>query len=159
MGSTLWGTKREHMVKKAHFTPKTQAYLASILQIEQENVVARVKDIALVMELSYASTSAAVNRLRAMGLVRHEKYGYVELTTKGEEIARQALCRLSAVHDFLVLVLQLDPEAATQQACHIQAQITQDTAQRLAGFVKLVCRCPHSALGAEMRRAPAELVE
>ena len=144
---------------KARVTPKIEAYLPTILRIEQEHVVARVKDIALEMGVSYTSASAAVSRLRATGLVRHEKYGYVELTARGQEIAKQALRRLRAVYDFLVLVLQVDPKAATRQACHIEAQITPDTARRLAGFVELVCACPHSAVASAMRGTPAESEE
>ena len=144
---------------KPKITPRIEAYLVAILQIQREHIVARIKDIAYAMDVAYTSASAAVNKMHAMGLVHHEKYGYVELTDQGKAKAEEALRRSKTVYDFLTLVLQLDPKVAWEEAHYIEHQVSEDTLGRLAGFIELVRTCPHSRLYPDAQRVLSSVSE
>lgn len=60
---------------KPKITPRIEAYLVAILQIQRERIVARIKDIAEAMGVAYTSASTAANRMRAMGLSIMENTG------------------------------------------------------------------------------------
>ncbi len=84
---------------KPKITPRIEAYLVAILQIQREHIVARIKDIAEAMGVAYTSASTAVNKMHAMGLIHHEKSGYVELTNEGNAIAEGSVRRSKTVCD------------------------------------------------------------
>ena len=109
-------------------------YLEIILQLQQEKRVARVRDIALRKGVSNASVSNALARLDRDGFVRHEAHEFVELTPRGEELARRVLLRHEFLVSFLRDVLQVSAETSETDACAIEHQVSSETLERLASF-------------------------
>lgn len=122
-------------------------YLEIILQLQQEKRVARVRDIALRKGVSNASVSNALARLDRDGFVRHEAHEFVELTPRGEELARRVLLRHEFLVSFLRDVLQVSAETAETDACAIEHQVSSETLERLASFYQFVNSCPMAGPG------------
>ena len=50
-----------------------------------------LKKIAKELNIKMPSVTAALNKLKDLKLIEYEKYGYIELTVKGKEIAELVL--------------------------------------------------------------------
>ena len=70
--------------------------------------------------------------------MEHEKYGYVELTPAGEEVA----CDVQDKHDillkFLTGILDIKDNEALQDACKMEHAISPKTFERLTKFIQFV---------------------
>jgi len=69
--------------------------------------VVRVKEISLAMQVPYPSTSGILKKMEAMGLVHHERYGYVKLSDDGRGTAGKILEREEKISAFLLEILDL----------------------------------------------------
>lgn len=119
-------------------TASQEDYLEAILQLSEENRVARSKEIAERLNVSKASVTGALRQLKASGLVNHDPYSYITLTESGERIARDVIRRHEILADFLFRVLGLDQKAADENACRIEHAIDQDVLERLVSFLAYV---------------------
>jgi len=108
-------------------------YLESILNLQRQSPVTRVKDIAKALSVRMPSVTAALRSLKTQGLIRHEKYGYVELTAEGRDLAEQIHRRHIALVDFLTDILQLQPEQSEAEACELEHSLRPETLRRLLG--------------------------
>ena len=64
-------------------TPSLEDYLEAIWIIGLTEKVVRVRDLARKLRIKPPSVVGALKTLQERGLVRHERYGYVELTERG----------------------------------------------------------------------------
>jgi len=119
-----------------------QDYLEAILILSEEKGKTRVKEVAEHLDVSKPSVVVAIRNLAEKGLVNHEHYGYVELTIRGEQVAREIYHRHQVLARFLNKVLGLDPELAEQDACQIEHYISPLTLDRLVKFVEFVDNFP-----------------
>jgi DtxR family Mn-dependent transcriptional regulator len=117
-------------------------YLEAIAILNKEKGFARVKDISRLMKVKNPSVTGALTTLERDDLVRHERYGYVELTSKGVRIARDIQKRHAIVQRFLTLILKIDPEIAEQDSCRIEHAISHKTFERFSKFIEFVETCP-----------------
>ena len=62
-------------------------YLLAIYTLQRSYKVARVRDVANYLGLTKAAVTITVKGLVRRGLVKHERYGYIELTPQGESLA------------------------------------------------------------------------
>ncbi len=93
-------------------TPQQERYIDTILAIESEKSVARVKEIAAALNVKASTVTNAIKTLTEQGYTDHERYGRITLTPRGLRVARHMLLRRQAIHDLLRDVLGvLDPEA------------------------------------------------
>lgn len=79
-------------------------YLERIQELIDAKGYARVVDIAGSLGISQASVTNMVKRLDAEGLLHHEKYRGLVLTSKGERIARAISHRHKILTDFFALM-------------------------------------------------------
>ena len=79
-------------------------YLERILELINTKGYARVVDIAGSLGISQASVTNMVQRLDSEGLLKHEKYRGLALTTAGETLARNITRRHQLLTDFLKLL-------------------------------------------------------
>lgn len=123
-------------------SPRMEDYLEVILDIEQKESVPRVKDIAERMGVSKPTVTAALKTLKDAGLVRHESYGYVELTKNGREAGVNVQRRHRLLTDFFVQVLGIDFEQADEDACNAEHHISDATLDKLTKFIEFLEECP-----------------
>jgi len=117
-------------------------YLEAIYRLMEDGGEARVKQIAEVLSVSLPSVTSALKTLREAGLVDHERYGSVRLSSEGRTRAASLHERHRALQRFLVEVLLVDAEAADVESCSMEHAIGPVTLERLLDFVRCVLDCP-----------------
>lgn len=118
------------MSKQTELSPSLEDYLEAIYRLEKKHRVARVKDIAELMNVQMPSVTGAVKNLKTRKLVDYEKNSFINLSEKGLAIARSIQRRHSVLQSFLEEILLLPPETAEEQACKMEHSINPETAQR-----------------------------
>jgi len=129
------------MMSLTHDTT-TQEYIEVIRDLENENKVARVKDIADRRGVSRSSVSIILNQLLDKDLIAHEQYGHVSLSRKGRRLANDLERRHQAIKEFLVKVLGVSEENAEKDACKFEHDISKETFTAFSRFLSFVENCP-----------------
>lgn len=112
-------------------TPNMEDYIEKIAFLSETNRVVRVRDIAAILKIKMPSVTAALNKLKEQGLIEYEKYGYIELTSRGGIIAKRVISRHLCLKEFFFNVLKLPEEKAEDEACRIEHHISPETCKRI----------------------------
>lgn len=123
------------MTNEIKISPSQEDYLERILFIRKRNGTARVTDLATEMNISKPSVNKAINNLKAQGLVNHEKYGLLNLTVEGEQLAREIEKRHIILKKFLHEILEVDEEIAEKEACLLEHCISLKTIEKLSIYL------------------------
>ena len=118
-------------------------YLEAIAVLKRKNGVARVKDLARLLNVKTSSVTSALNTLAKSGFVVHERYGYIELTKEGEDLAQHVQRRHDILIKFLTDILSIDLSIASEDACRIEHTLSPQTFKKLTKFIEFVETCPH----------------
>lgn len=116
-------------------TSNMEDYLEAILTLQEEQKVARVRDIARRLKVKMPSVTGAVRNLAEKGLVNYERYGFVTLTEKGRKIGEEIINRHQIIYDFLTRILSVDVEIAELDACRIEHAVSPQTMNKLKAFL------------------------
>ena len=68
-------------------TASMEDYLEAIAVLRGKGKVVRVKQISRALGVKMPSVTSAMRKLSEEGLVKHERYGYMELTAEGNRAA------------------------------------------------------------------------
>ena len=82
-------------------TSAMEDYLEMICRMLQSREVVRIKELSHNLHVNPSSASKMVQNLKLSGLVKFEKYGYIELTEKGRQLGAYLLHRHEVLHRFL----------------------------------------------------------
>ncbi len=123
-------------------TAGMEDYLETIVNLSEKKKVVRVRDIAEKMSIKMPSVTEALGNLAKNGLVNHEKYEYVELTSEGSKLARKVRSYHNILFDFLTGVLNIDSQTADKDACEMEHVVSPSTLKKLLSFVEFVRTCP-----------------
>ncbi len=118
-----------------NLTSNMEDYLEAILTLQEEQKVARVRDIARQLKVKMPSVTGAVRNLAEKGLVNYERYSFVTLTEKGRKIAEEIINRHQIIYDFLTRVLLVDIDIAELDACRIEHAVSPQTMTKLKTFL------------------------
>ncbi|MBF0112276.1 MAG: metal-dependent transcriptional regulator [Desulfamplus sp.] len=132
------------MRDKMDLTESLEDYLEIILKLQEANRVARSKDIAENMGIQRGSVTSMLKNLAEKELINYEPYGYVTLTDQGKSVALEITRRHSILKDFLMRVIQIDPEKADTIACRMEHNIDRDSFEKLVKFIAFIDRCPRA---------------
>ena len=127
-------------------TRNIEDYLETILILEREIGYARVSDIAKRMGITYPSVSGMVKKLGEFGYIHYKRYGKVNLTKLGKELAKDVERRHNLWVSFLTS-LGIDMEIAKKDACRLEHDISGITAEILNEFLNYIL---HSKEGREL---------
>ncbi len=111
-------------------------YLEAIHLLQKEKGRARVGEIARHLGVKGPSVTGAIAQLSRRGLVRHERYGGVELTPRGASLAGEILARHRTLARFLKEILEVSPDVAEREACRIEHAVSRDTWSRFETFLE-----------------------
>jgi len=117
-------------------------YLRAVYTLQIDGKVPRIKDISNMLAVKDASAAEAIKRLEKEGYVKHERYGYVNLTDKGMLAAERVYRRYIILIDFLVNVLGISKEQAYNIACGIEHHMTDNFYISLDGLMLFLKRNP-----------------
>lgn len=124
------------------YSQSVEDYLEALYVIGLEQKVVRVKDVAHSLGVSMPSVVAAVRTLSEKGLVEQEKYGHIELTAKGEEVAKEIYARHKMLFAFFSEILGLEAEVAEQDACRVEHHLSPQARERFLKMVEFIRTCP-----------------
>jgi DtxR family Mn-dependent transcriptional regulator len=128
-------------------TQSNEDYLEAILVIGLSKKVVRIKDLAEYLKLKRPSVVSGIKHLAKKNLVQHEHYGYVELTEKGEVLAKATYKRHKTLFKFLHNLLGIDSAIAEKDACRMEHYVTSETFNQLLKFIEFVESCPEGQPG------------
>ena len=117
-------------------------YLEAIGFLKKEKGIARVRDVSHLLKVKTPSVAVALNKLSKRGLIVHERYGYIELTPEGEQLAQNILGRHNTLNRFLNEILDIDSKIAAEDACKMEHSISPQTFEKLTKFIEFVETCP-----------------
>ena len=123
-------------------TASMEDYLEAIARLREEGKVVRVKHISEVLNVKMPSVTSALKKLSRERLVRHRPYGDIELTSQGEEAARDVMRRHKALSCFFSQALDIDPGTAEEDACKIEHVISPLSLERLTKLLEFIQACP-----------------
>ena len=127
---------------KKRLSSSLEDYLEAIYHLEQDNRVARTKDIAQFLDVNMSSVTGALKGLAKKGMVEHSPYSYVTLTDVGKKIAADVVRRHEALTDFLVKVLGIASRQADENACRMEHAVDSKITHRLVRFLQFLEDCP-----------------
>ncbi|NLZ61975.1 MAG: metal-dependent transcriptional regulator [Acholeplasmataceae bacterium] len=116
------------------FSESLEDYLETIYVLGGKNV--RSIDIAKRLHVSRASVNRAVNTLAEKELLIKEPYGGVFLTETGFKTAKAVQKKHQILKRFLIEVLGVEENVANKEACGIEHNISDDTAQKIDRLIK-----------------------
>jgi DtxR family Mn-dependent transcriptional regulator len=117
-------------------------YLEAIFHISEEKQAARAKDIADRMEVNKSSVTGALRSLSEKGLVNYVPYDIITLTAKGKKLAVEIVRRHSALKEFFIKILLIDPDEAEEASCRVEHAVSKNIIDRLVSFVEFMEICP-----------------
>jgi len=119
-------------------TPSLEDYLKAIWTISLSDKVARVKDIAKCLKVTTPSVVNALNILTDKDLIKHESYGYVELTDKGALKAKEVDENHKLLFTLLNEIFGIPAEIASKDACKIEHYLSKETIKRIEQFIQFL---------------------
>jgi len=123
-------------------TQSLEDYLEAIYLISLTSKVVRVKDVSEFLNVKTPSVVDAIGKLSEKGLVVHEKYGYLELTDKGHEIAKEVYSKHEKIYKFLNEILGVSTSASKKDACNIEHYISKEAMAKMIKFSEFVDTYP-----------------
>ena len=126
-------------------TPNMEMYLKTIFEIVGEGSEPRVKAIADRLGVKMPSVTGALETLTLRGLVAHDRYGDVQLTTRGKRVAHEIKDRNDLIYKFLLEVLRLPAATASRDACVSTKSSGPKTLERLESFLEFLHVCNRGA--------------
>ncbi|HEC99769.1 MAG TPA: metal-dependent transcriptional regulator, partial [Proteobacteria bacterium] len=134
-------------MSKESLTPTMEDYLEAIFNLEKEVKAVRVKDIAGRMGVKLPTVTGMLSTLLGRGLIKHEKYEYVELTRDGLELGREVNRRHEILRRFFTDILNIDASQADADACKMEHAISPVSLEALIRFMEFIENCPRGGAG------------
>ena len=113
----------------------SEDYLETILVLSKKLPAVRSIDIAVELNFSKPSVSVAMKHLRENGCIEVNQAGFITLTKKGMQIATSVYERHQGLSDWLIS-LGVDPKIASEDACEMEHQISDESFQAMKKFIK-----------------------
>jgi DtxR family Mn-dependent transcriptional regulator len=110
-------------------------HLQAINNLKKENGYSRFVDIANYLNISRASVSITITKLKDKGFVQEDKNRFLHLSFKGEELVNSVLAKRRVVEQFFREVLGLSRIDAEIEACKVEHLLSEPTGKKLISFM------------------------
>jgi len=125
-----------HRRTRAHHANETaEDYVEAVFDIIAEKQICRVQDLAKHFDVSHVTVSRTVSRLSTAGLMSTAPYQPIELTDKGESLAKRVKKRHEIVYQFL-LSLGVDEQTAHIDSEGIEHHVSEITLTAMKKHIK-----------------------
>ena len=118
-----------------HESEVAEDYLEAIADIEGTQGECRGADLARLFDVSHATVTQTVSRLKDLGLVDPQPYGPIRLTKRGRRVADESRKRHETVLKFL-LSIGVSQEMATVDAEGIEHHVSAETLSCFQRFIQ-----------------------
>ena len=116
---------------------RMEDYLRIIYEIVKDKGYARIKDIAIELNIKPPTVVEMLKKLQKMGLVIYEKYGGIKLTERGMEIAEVIERRHETVRKFLEMLF-IPRDIALRDAHILEHGLHPKTILQLNRFIEFI---------------------
>jgi len=124
--------------KKQGLSASLEDYLEAILNVADEEGMARSKDIAATLGVARPSVTGALKLLVKKGLVNYKPYGYVTLTETGEAQAAKVAKKHDIIESFFMDILGVGHSVAHPAACRAEHLLSPAIVSRMGNFADFV---------------------
>jgi DtxR family Mn-dependent transcriptional regulator len=128
-----------YIMSDEEISGKAEDYLRTIHEVVRRKGFARIKNIALILEVKPPTVVEMMKKLAARGLVVYEKYGGVTLTAHGKRIAEVVEKRHETFRKFLEILL-VPKDIALKDAHILEHQLHPNTVLQFSRFVDFITR-------------------
>jgi DtxR family transcriptional regulator, Mn-dependent transcriptional regulator len=111
-------------------TQSLEDYVEMIHVLAQKGGDAQVRDVASALGVTMPSVVKAIRELKKLGLVTHEPYAGIGLTTKGRRVAKLVLGRHTLLREFL-MQLGVSRATADKDACMMEHILSAETLDKI----------------------------
>ncbi|MCS7164533.1 MAG: metal-dependent transcriptional regulator [Thermodesulfovibrio sp.] len=125
-----------HDETKLELTENLEDYLYDIFEILKTAPIVRIKDIAKRRDVKLSSVVVAAKSLAEKGLINYQKYGYITLTDKGVEIAKEIENRKKILYKFLTEILNVSHDSALRDVHKMEHDLSEETIRKIIEFTK-----------------------
>ncbi len=119
-------------------------YLEAIAILQEEDRVARSKDIAERVGVTRATVTSALRSLSEKGLINYQPYSHITLTKRGQALADEIRRRHHTLTEFLRDILHTPPSQAEKNACRAEHVFDQEVMDRMVNFLEFLKKCPRT---------------
>lgn len=121
---------------KLELTENLEDYLYDIFEILKTAPIVRIKDIAKKRNVKLSSVVVAAKSLADKGLINYQKYGYITLTEKGLETAKNIEVKKNILYKFLTEILKVSPESAKKDVHKMEHDLSEETIKKVIEFTQ-----------------------
>lgn len=125
---------------KSDLTENLEDYVYDIFEILKTAPIVRIKDIAKRRNVKLSSVVVAAKSLAEKGLINYQKYGYITLTDKGLEKAKDIENKKNVLYKFLTGTLKVSPEAALRDVHKMEHDLSEETICKIVEFIKKITK-------------------
>lgn len=122
-------------IRQDHAQETAEDYVEAIAQIIDRQDRCRVVDLTERFGVAHVTVIKIIRRLEQEGLVQTEPYRPIELTPRGQKLARDCETRHQLVYDFL-RKLGVRAASASADAEGIEHHLSKETLARMRAFIK-----------------------
>ncbi|MCP4250139.1 MAG: metal-dependent transcriptional regulator [bacterium] len=113
-------------------------HIIAIAELRESAGYARVSDVAKLLNITRGSVSLTLKDLRQKGLVAEDDNRFLLLTETGEQVAHAVRGKKFLLQNLLHGLLGGNAHVADEDACKIEHLVSDETAERLARFLRFV---------------------
>lgn len=113
-------------------------YLQAVAGLKREKGYARVGDIAERLGVSKSGVTSMLRSLAGRGLVDHERYGCVELTGSGRQLAERTESNRQVLSVFFRDILGVSETTAEEDACMIEHLVSPESMGQLLRLTSML---------------------
>ena len=111
-------------------------HLIAVMELKKNRGYARVTDVAKQLGITTGSASTNLKDLKGRGLIIEDDNRFLNLSEEGEQLASMVLRRKEVLENFLIKVLEVDPEQAQIDVCKTEHLISLETTEKLEAFIE-----------------------
>ncbi|GAB4311521.1 MAG: metal-dependent transcriptional regulator [Methanobacteriaceae archaeon] len=130
--------------KSLNLTKSVEDYLEVMYILKNSKGSIKVKDIASRLDVKPPSVVQAVQKLSESGLVNYERYGDINLTDKGLEVAIEIFNKHDILKEFLT-IFGIEKKIAEEDACSMEHILNPYTIQKMNKFVEFTKKNPETS--------------
>lgn len=122
------------MSEKWELSSSLEDYLEVIFELQEKESVARVKDIADMLNVKRSSVTIALRALSEKGMVNYAPYSVITLTAEGYEVGCAIRDRHELLQSIFTNLLDVKPSDAEHAACRMEHGMSQPIYRKMKAF-------------------------
>ena len=121
---------------EAELTHSSVHHLLAINSLKNEQGYARLVDVSKHLNISRASVSITIGKLKSKGFVAEDHNKFLNLSQKGATVVDSVLERRKVVENFFSRILKLRETTSEINACKIEHLLDEEAAEKMSIFLR-----------------------